>query len=119
MTVRLILIILIIIYLAASLRVASEHQRFALFRLGRYFGLKGPGVIIMMPIIDRCFQIAVGDQGLLIKDGIGKFKEAELPVDHSENISTGSRIKVKGFSNNKIQAALDADQRHVVKFNNN
>ena len=102
-------------FLAASIRVASEYQRFALFRLGRYFGLKGPGLIVIIPVIDKCFKISIGDQGLLIGNGIGKFKETEVPVEYTEKNYVGSQIKVSGFSNNKIQVVLASDQRHIVK----
>lgn len=106
MIVQLTLIILIIMFLATNLRIASEYQRFVLFRLGRYFGLKGPGLVLFIPLIDQFFPISVGDQGQLTDDGIGKFKETEVPVDHNERIYVGSKIKVNGFLNNKIQVVL-------------
>ena len=115
MIVQIVLVILIIIFLAASLKVASEYQRLALFRLGRYLGLRGPGLILIIPVTDKCFTISIGDQGLLINDGIGKFKEAEVPVEYNEKIYTGSKIKVNGFLNQKLQVILDSDQRRVVK----
>ncbi|OPX99623.1 MAG: hypothetical protein A4E62_02571 [Syntrophorhabdus sp. PtaU1.Bin002] len=114
MAAQLLLIILIIMFLAMSLRMASEYQRFVLFRLGRYSGLKGPGLALFIPIIDRFFPISVGDQGQLSDDGIGKFGEIKVPVDHNEKVHTGSIIKVNGFLNNKIQVVLDTDYVSVV-----
>jgi hypothetical protein len=108
MIVQIVVIILIIMFLAASLKVASEYQRLALFRLGRYLGLRGPGLIVIIPGIDKCFTVSIGDQGQLINDGIGKFKDAEVPVEYNEKIYTGSKIKVNGFSNQKIQVVLDS-----------
>ena len=116
MITQLTLIILIIMILASNLRIASEYQRFAFFRIGRYFGLKGPGLIFMIPFIDRCFRISIGDQGQLINDSIGKFKEIELPVEYSERIYIGSKIKVYGFLNNKVQVGLESDQKREVKW---
>ena len=115
MIAQIVLAVLIIMFLAASLKVASEYQRLALFRLGRYLGLRGPGLILIIPGTDKCFTIAIGDQGQLINDGIGKFKDVEVPVEYNEKIYTGSRIKVNGFLNQKIQVGLDSDQRRVVK----
>lgn len=109
------LLLLIIMFLAAGLKIASEHQRLALFRLGRYLGLKGPGLVVIIPGIDKCFKISISNQGQLISDGIGKFKEAEVPVEYTEKIYVGSLIKVNGFLNNKVQVVSASDQRHVVK----
>jgi hypothetical protein len=113
--VQLVLIILIIMFLAASLKVASEYQRIALFRLGRYLGLKGPGLILIVPVTDKCCMISIGNQGQLINGGIGKFKDTELPVECNDKINIGSKIIVNGFLNQKIQVALDSDQRLMVK----
>jgi hypothetical protein len=115
MIVQIVLVILIIMFLAASLKVASEYQRLALFRLGRYLGLRGPGLIVIIPVADKCFTISIGDQGQLINDGIGKFKGAEVPVECNENICVGSRIEISGFLNQKIQVTLNADQRRRIK----
>lgn len=115
MIVQMTLLILVIMFLAAGLKIASEYQRLALFRLGRYLGLKGPGLIMIIPAIDKCFAFSIGDQGLLINDGTGKFKGAEVPVECNENICVGSRIKINGFLNQKIQVILDADQRRRIK----
>lgn len=110
-----IFLVLVVMFLVASLKVVSEYQRIVVFRLGRYFGIKGPGLVVIIPIIDKCFKIAVGDVGQLISDNTGKFKEAEVPVEYNTKICVGSQIKVSGFSNNKIQVTLDDDQRQRIR----
>ncbi|MDI6742893.1 MAG: hypothetical protein QMD11_09140 [Smithella sp.] len=115
MIVQIVLVILIIMFLSAGLKVASEHQRLVLFRLGRYLGLRGPGLIVIIPGADKCFTLSIGDQGQLISDGIGKFKNSEVPVEYNEKIYAGEKIKINGFLNQKIQVILDSDQRRVVK----
>ena len=108
-------LVLVIMFLLASLKVASEYQRIAVFRLGRYFGTKGPGLILIIPIIDKCYTFSIGDHGQLISDNTGKFKEAEVPVEYNTKIYTGSQIKVSGFSDNKIQVTLDEDQGRRIR----
>ena len=51
-----IFVILLTIVLASSLRVAAEDERVAIFRFGRYLGLKGPGLAITVPLVDHCFM---------------------------------------------------------------
>ena len=46
-------IILALIIIAYSIRVIREYQRAVVFRLGRLLGAKGPGLIFLIPIIDR------------------------------------------------------------------
>jgi regulator of protease activity HflC (stomatin/prohibitin superfamily) len=46
-------IIVVLVILAYSIRVIREYQRAVVFRLGRLIGAKGPGLIFLIPIIDR------------------------------------------------------------------
>ena len=39
--------------LLSGIRVAQEYQRAVVFRLGRYIGIKGPGLYYLIPILDR------------------------------------------------------------------
>ncbi len=48
-----ILLILAIILASAAIKVVREYQRLVVFRLGRSIGAKGPGLILLIPIIDR------------------------------------------------------------------
>ena len=44
---------LFILYAATSLKVVREYQRIVLFRVGRCVGMRGPGLVFLIPIIDR------------------------------------------------------------------
>jgi regulator of protease activity HflC (stomatin/prohibitin superfamily) len=46
-----------IILLAASIRVLREYERGVIFRLGRLIAQKGPGLIFLIPIIDRMVRV--------------------------------------------------------------
>ncbi len=45
--------LLIVLYAAVSIKVVREYQRIVLFRVGRCVGTRGPGLIFLIPIIDR------------------------------------------------------------------
>jgi regulator of protease activity HflC (stomatin/prohibitin superfamily) len=46
-------IILGIILVASAVRIVPEYERLVVFRLGRCVGAKGPGIVLLIPIIDR------------------------------------------------------------------
>jgi membrane-bound ClpP family serine protease len=41
------------LFIAASIRIVREDTRLSVFRLGRYLGDKGPGIVLIIPFIDR------------------------------------------------------------------
>ncbi len=41
------------VFLANAIRIVPEYQRLVVFRLGRCVGAKGPGVVLLVPVIDR------------------------------------------------------------------
>lgn len=52
-----IIVVLVVLFLASAIRVLSEYERGVIFRLGRIIDTKGPGLIILIPIVDRMVKI--------------------------------------------------------------
>jgi len=52
-------VLVIIFFLSASLKVLNEYERGVIFRLGRIIAAKGPGLIILIPIIDRIVKVSL------------------------------------------------------------
>jgi regulator of protease activity HflC (stomatin/prohibitin superfamily) len=52
-----VIIVLVVLLLGRSVRVANEWQRAVVLRLGRFIGVKGPGLYFLFPITDRPAQI--------------------------------------------------------------
>ncbi len=50
-------VVLIVLFLAAAIRVLNEYERGVIFRLGRIIDTKGPGLIILIPVIDRMVKV--------------------------------------------------------------
>src|SRR5580658_11091311 len=44
------------LYFLFAIRVAEQWQKAAVLRLGRYIGLRGPGIFLIVPVIDRVSQ---------------------------------------------------------------
>jgi regulator of protease activity HflC (stomatin/prohibitin superfamily) len=51
------IIIVILILLPQALRILREYERGVIFRLGKLLGAKGPGLIILLPIVDKMVKI--------------------------------------------------------------
>jgi regulator of protease activity HflC (stomatin/prohibitin superfamily) len=49
--------LLIVIIAAAAIRILREYERAVVFRLGRLLGAKGPGLILLIPVIDRMVRV--------------------------------------------------------------
>jgi regulator of protease activity HflC (stomatin/prohibitin superfamily) len=54
-----IVILLFIIFLFMAIKVLNEYERGVVFRLGRVIDHKGPGIILLIPIIDRMVRVGL------------------------------------------------------------
>jgi hypothetical protein len=119
-----IVVIFIISYILSSrIKIASEHQRFAVYALGKYMGLKGPGLLFKWSGGEtKWLRLSIGDRLELIAPKIAKINEFSIPVDSDEKVTIGSVIRVVGFKgsaeNSVVQTMLDSDQRRKVKCEN-
>jgi regulator of protease activity HflC (stomatin/prohibitin superfamily) len=52
-------IIFVIIIAAASIKILREYERGVIFRLGRLIGAKGPGIIFIIPGVDKLLRISL------------------------------------------------------------
>jgi regulator of protease activity HflC (stomatin/prohibitin superfamily) len=51
------IVILVIIILPQAVRILREYERGVIFRLGKLLGAKGPGLIFLIPIVDRMVRM--------------------------------------------------------------
>jgi regulator of protease activity HflC (stomatin/prohibitin superfamily) len=76
--VYLFVIVVIVFFLASAIKVLNEYERGVIFRLGRVLGApKGPGLIILIPIVDRMQKVSlrtvvldVPPQDMITKDNV-------------------------------------------------
>jgi regulator of protease activity HflC (stomatin/prohibitin superfamily) len=50
-------LLILVIILFSALRIVPEYQRGVVFRLGRFIGVKGPGLVIIVPFVDRLYRV--------------------------------------------------------------
>ncbi|HXR49372.1 MAG TPA: slipin family protein [Candidatus Limnocylindrales bacterium] len=72
-----IIVILAVVVLPQALRILREYERGVIFRLGKLLGAKGPGIIFLIPIVDkmvrmdlRVVTIDVSKQEIMTKDNV-------------------------------------------------
>jgi regulator of protease activity HflC (stomatin/prohibitin superfamily) len=53
------IVLLAVFFLTAALKVLNEYERGVIFRLGRIIAAKGPGLIILIPVIDRIVKVSL------------------------------------------------------------
>ncbi len=54
-----VVVFFVIILLSNAIRILPEYERGVIFRLGRLIGLKGPGIIFLIPIVDRIVKVSL------------------------------------------------------------
>jgi len=71
------LIFLTLVIIANAIRVVREYERLVVFRLGRLSGERGPGLVLLFPIIDRAVKVGlrtvtmdVPPQDIITKDNV-------------------------------------------------
>lgn len=72
-----VLIVLILGMLFAAVRILPEYERGVVFRLGRVIGVKGPGLILLIPLVDRLVRVSlrtvvldIPPQDVITKDNV-------------------------------------------------
>lgn len=71
------LVIFLSVVLPSALRILREYERGVIFRLGKLIGAKGPGLIFLIPIVDRMVRmdlrvitISVAKQEVMTRDNV-------------------------------------------------
>lgn len=71
------IVVLVVLFLASAIKIVREYERMVVFRLGRLYGAKGPGLFWLWPIIDkgvkvdlRVVTLDVPPQEVITKDNV-------------------------------------------------
>ena len=50
-------LLVVLVILSQAIKIVREYERAVIFRLGRFSGVKGPGIFFLIPIVDRTIQL--------------------------------------------------------------
>ena len=77
LTVLVVLVVLVLVGLALSVRIVQQYQKGVLFRLGRVIGVREPGLRLIVPVIDvlrrvslRIVTMPIQSQGIITRDNV-------------------------------------------------
>jgi len=76
--IALVLVVLfVVVLISSSIRILIEYERGVVFRLGRFAGVKGPGLRFIIPLVDRLIKVSlrtvamdVPPQDIITKDNV-------------------------------------------------
>ena len=54
-----VIVIFILLVLSSAIRILREYERGVVFRLGRLINVKGPGLILLVPVIDKMVKVSL------------------------------------------------------------
>ena len=104
------ILIIVLVILSQAIKILREYERGVIFRLGRLVGTKGPGLIILIPIVDRMVKVSlriitmdVPTQEVITKDTVPVKVNAVIyfrVVDPEKSV-----IVVQNFTNATSQIA--------------
>jgi regulator of protease activity HflC (stomatin/prohibitin superfamily) len=71
------ILVLTVFFLSAAIRILNEYERGVIFRLGRVIKAKGPGLIVLIPVVDKMVKVSmrlvamdVDPQDVISKDNV-------------------------------------------------
>lgn len=57
-----VVVVILLMFLANAIKIVPEYQRLVVFRLGRCVGDKGPGLVLLIPFVDRSVRVDLREQ---------------------------------------------------------
>ncbi len=57
-----VILVLLLVMIALSIRVVREYERLVVFRLGKSIGSRGPGLVLLIPIVDQPVKVDLREQ---------------------------------------------------------
>ncbi len=96
-------VLMLVVWALTSIKIVREYQRIVVFRVGRCIGTKGPGIIVLIPVVDRPVWVDLREQYLEIPQQTGITKDnAPISIDfivfHRVVDAVDSVVKVQNFA---------------------
>jgi regulator of protease activity HflC (stomatin/prohibitin superfamily) len=124
----------IVIFLLSGIRIVNQYERGVVFRLGRFHGIRGPGIIYIIPLIERMVKVSlriitmeIPSQRIMTKDNVSiditavayyKIASADRAVLEIENVhSAVNQISQTTVRNVIGQFNLDQLLSHTGDIN--
>jgi regulator of protease activity HflC (stomatin/prohibitin superfamily) len=97
------ILVLVVFFLSAAIRILNEYERGVIFRLGRVIKAKGPGLIILIPVVDKMVKVSlrliamdVDPQDVITRDNVSVKVNAVIYFRVSDSIK--AIIEVENYT---------------------
>ena len=97
-----VVIVMAVMFLASAIRILNEYERGVIFRLGRVIATKGPGLIILIPVVDKMVKVdmrtitmEVPPQDVITRDNVSI--KVNAVVFYTVLDASAAIIKVENF----------------------
>ncbi|GAY24848.1 hypothetical protein ATG_00510 [Desulfurococcaceae archaeon AG1] len=105
------ILIIVLPFLAASIKVVREYERAVIFRLGRLKGAAGPGIFFIIPIVDKIFKVDLRintidfpKQNVITKDNVSILMDAVVYYRVEDPVK--AIVKVANYNYAVVQLAM-------------
>ncbi len=102
-------LLLVIGILIAAIRIVDEYERGVVFRLGRVIGAKGPGLFLIIPIVDRVvkvnlqtFTMDIPPQDIITKDNVTVRVNAVTYFNVTEPVRSVVQVQDYAYATSQI-----------------
>jgi len=116
------IIFLIVYFLSSAIRILREYERGVVFRLGRIIPVKGPGLVIILPVVDKLVKVSlrtvtmdVPAQDIITKDNISVKVNAVVYFRVMDPIKAITEVEDYYFATSQIaQTTLRSILGHIT-----
>ena len=102
-------VVLILLFLYSAIKILNEYERGVIFRLGRVIKAKGPGLIILVPIIDRMIKVSmrlvamdVDPQDVITRDNVSVKVDAVIYFRVIEPVKAIIEVESYGYAMSQL-----------------
>ncbi len=99
----LIVAVIVLFILFSAIKIVREYERLVVFRLGRAIGVRGPGFVLLIPIVERADRVdlreqvvPIGSQNTITKDNVNI--QVDLLIYYRVFDSMASAVAVADFA---------------------
>jgi hypothetical protein len=115
--VSLVIGIISLILIANTVNIIKENERVVIYRLGKFSEVKGPGLVLIIPFLDKLMKIELGKVGNALSD-IDLY-QGEISINGEEyeafcegKIKKGEKIKIVGLEE-KVQFTSEGEVKKL------
>jgi len=83
-----------LIVVLACVRKLPKNKRYLVFRMGRFVGFRGPGEVLVIPMLERAVRVDVHDSYVMQPGAVLRIGPWEVPVANPELVAAGAQCKI-------------------------